>query len=451
MASFMPGEWGLGPTDQIGIIDAERKRKYAEALRQQQQPNGQMVGGIYVAPSITQRLAAAFSNYQGGKLMREADEKERSIYQAAEDKRRSAAERLAEVLKPKQVQDGFEQITPERQFDRFGSPIPGQDLTPAQGASKYKTVNPTPEDMLAAQIQYAQDLGDPNLLQQALAAQVNYAGQQQTRQDQREFQAQERIEKQKDRMLELQMRLEDQRLSRQERLDAQRELAQMQIEARRDLAAITRGNQSQPYYQPIQTSQGVMAFNARTGQLEPVQVNGQTVVGAQYDPSLQGEIAGAKEGGKVTGGAQAEAKVNLPSYVAEAEQTVKLVDDLLDSPGFKQAVGASRLVGVQKIPGTEARDFDIRLDQLKGKQFLQAFESLKGGGQITEVEGKKATDAISRMDAAASEEEFIKAAREFQSIIRNGVERAKRKAGVAVPATPAPVVKRFNPATGKIE
>lgn len=93
---------------------------------------------------------------------------------------------------------------------------------------------------------------------------------------------------------------------------------------------------------------------------------------------------------------------------------------------------------IQKIPGTSAKDFDIRLDQLKGKQFLQAFESLKGGGQITEVEGKKATDAIARMDAAGTEEEFIAAAREFQTIIRQGVARAKQKAGVVSPQLPAP-------------
>ena len=77
-----------------------------------------------------------------------------------------------------------------------------------------------------------------------------------------------------------------------------------------------------------------------------------------------------------------------------------------------------------------AKDFDVRLDQLKGQQFLQAFESLKGGGAITEIEGKKATDAIARMDAASSEAEFTKAAREFQSVIRQGVARAKNAQGV---------------------
>lgn len=126
---------------------------------------------------------------------------------------------------------------------------------------------------------------------------------------------------------------------------------------------------------------------------------------------------------------QVKAQANLPNAIQEGTNTVKLVDDLLSSKGFKQAVGGSRLLGLQKIPGTSARDFDVRLDQLKGKQFLQAYESLKGAGAITDIEGTKAGNAISRMDASQSEEEFQKAAREFQDVIRSGVERAKAKAG----------------------
>ncbi len=82
------------------------------------------------------------------------------------------------------------------------------------------------------------------------------------------------------------------------------------------------------------------------------------------------------------------------------------------------------------IPGTDAASFNIALDQLKGKQFLEAFESLKGGGQITQIEGEKATQAMSRMNKANTEDEFIKASREFQGIIKSGIDRAKNRAGV---------------------
>ena len=71
------------------------------------------------------------------------------------------------------------------------------------------------------------------------------------------------------------------------------------------------------------------------------------------------------------------------------------------------------------------------LDQVLGGAYLEAFETLKGGGQITVEEGKAATKARTRMSRAQSEKEFIDAAREYQSYIMKGVERAKAKAGAS--------------------
>jgi hypothetical protein len=185
---------------------------------------------------------------------------------------------------------------------------------------------------------------------------------------------------------------------------------------------------STPYFTPVQTANGVFAFDARTGRVAPIDVNGQPIVGSASDPALQGELAYSKESGKTKGEAVTTAQLDLPRDIQEADNTVKLIDELLAHPGMKTAVGKSSLLGVQKVPGTEARAFMVRLNQLKGKQFLQAFQSLKGGGQITEIEGQKATEAMSRMDNASTEEEFVAASREFQDIIRQGVERAKMKA-----------------------
>jgi hypothetical protein len=274
---------------------------------------------------------------------------------------------------------------------------------------------------------------------QGIAQMPQMEARQQERQADREFKQQEAEAARAARMQQLQeqqaMRmqmLQDQNASRQQMMQSQQDF-------QREMKKLGGGAASQPYFQPVQTAQGVMAFNARTGRVEPVMgANGQPVVGAQFDPALQGNLAGAKAGATATGKATAEAAFEAPKVVAEANEAVRLVDDLLKAPGFKQAVGASRMLGVQKVPGTAARDFDIRLDQLQGKQFLQAFESLKGGGAITEMEGKKATDAIARMNASGSEAEFTKAAREFQEVIRTGAERAKSRlpAGQQQPSAP---------------
>ena len=88
------------------------------------------------------------------------------------------------------------------------------------------------------------------------------------------------------------------------------------------------------------------------------------------------------------------------------------------------------------MPGTSATDFKSRFDEIMGGAFLEAFDTLRGGGSITETEGKKATAAKTRMSLAQSEGEFMSAAREYQGIVRKGLERAKAKAasGGAAPA-----------------
>ena len=112
--------------------------------------------------------------------------------------------------------------------------------------------------------------------------------------------------------------------------------------------------------------------------------------------------------------------------------------------GFETAVGFG-LPSYLTPAGSSASDFRVRLDQIKDRTFLQAFETLKGSGQITEKEGEKATSALNRMSTAQSEVEFIKAAREFEENLRTGMEMAKRKVGM--PTSGPSSVLRWNPKT----
>ena len=234
--------------------------------------------------------------------------------------------------------------------------------------------------------------------------------------------------------MQFQTKLQEGRLTREQAAQQAMQIEQMRLDGRREIAQLTAslkqgGAGAQPYYQPVQTAQGVMAFNARTGKMEPVQVNGQAIVGAQADPTLQGNIADAKATGTERAKNLVEAQAEAPKVVQQAEYTEKLVNDLLAHPGKKMAVGMSSINPMNYIPGTDGKDFRVRLEQLQGQQFMQAFESLKGGGQITNVEGDKATRAISRMQTAQSEEEFDTAAKEFLGVVKLGAQRAKNKAG----------------------
>jgi hypothetical protein len=127
-----------------------------------------------------------------------------------------------------------------------------------------------------------------------------------------------------------------------------------------------------------------------------------------------------------------EAEKGKPFEEVEAagNYTIRLLDELVNHPGMKDVVGAPNPFTAW-TPGTDAAGFKTRLRQIQGTQFLQAFETLKGGGQITQVEGEKAQAAIARMDASQSEEDFKEAATEFQGIIKSGLERARKRAGVA--------------------
>ena len=216
------------------------------------------------------------------------------------------------------------------------------------------------------------------------------------------------------------------------------------------LMQINRGSQidlANPYTGQAQTSLGVgmspgqaaslsqaeRHFGQSQGLAQQKVALDQLRTAMEMDPKYQASKAGMIAAGKESALNQVKSTQELPRVIQQGEQTIKLVDDLLNHPGFKMSVGKSAPIGsaLSLVPGTDSASFDIALNQLKGKQFLEAFESLKGGGQITQIEGEKATQAMSRMEKANTEDEFIRASREFQSIIQQGIGRAKAKAGVS--------------------
>ena len=117
-------------------------------------------------------------------------------------------------------------------------------------------------------------------------------------------------------------------------------------------------------------------------------------------------------------------------------------------PGFTGYVGATWKPGARLVEGSDEASYQALENQAKGGAFLEAYKTLKGGGQITEVEGKKATEAITRMNKAQNEDEYIKAALEYRSIIKKGIDRGKKgqsPSGMAIPEGAKSMLKN-NPA-----
>ena len=198
---------------------------------------------------------------------------------------------------------------------------------------------------------------------------------------------------------------------------------------------------------PGKTPPGYVPETGKGETLNPnnVDKNGNLIVtatpnAAEVASSYAGKVASAEAGGKVEGASTAQAKIDLPKVIDNANTAIKNVQELLAHPGFKSSVGMG-VPGMKYVPGSAQANFRSRLDQIQGGAFLTAIDTLKGTGAITEVEGAKATAAKNRMSTATSEDEFNKAASDYLDIIEQGVKQTYSRAGkdyVPLQKGPAP-------------
>lgn len=162
--------------------------------------------------------------------------------------------------------------------------------------------------------------------------------------------------------------------------------------------------------------------------------------------------------------AASAAKVLLPTATNAVNQAIKDVKALIAHPGMSAVIGLPEPLkggfGFAQLPGTSAAGFEARYKKVKGGSFLQAREALRGGGQITDFEGKKAEDAMAAMDKAQNENEFIQALNDYNGAMTRGLAILANAArgnftplgqAPAAPASGEPKVRSFNPKTGKIE
>ena len=125
---------------------------------------------------------------------------------------------------------------------------------------------------------------------------------------------------------------------------------------------------------------------------------------------------------------QAQAKSELPAIEDTVKQGTDLIDSILDDPGLPAVIGFMQ--GRTRGLTGRQRGLVKKIEQVQGKVFLDAFERLKGGGQITEIEGKAATDAQARInDRTVDEASFIDAMFELRETMELGLTRARESAG----------------------
>lgn len=416
-----------GPMMSQTLIDPEslalqRQKQYAAALMQQsQQPQGQMVSGRYVAPSFTQQLNSALNPVLGSYMMNQADTKQ---------------EQLAKALREEGVRDigqymGALQGKPESVTYSAEDVGPSMNVTPATGPDYNRALSIA--------------LGSRNPMVQALGAQT--IGE----------------------MTKPQKLGEGEQFVRFNPTSGKYETIASGAEKFRAPLQVDTGNAIE-FRDPKDPTKILQVVPKSLSMKDRAELADKGIIDGGGMPMASGQSGGTQAvnmGGQAMGfntnlaptdsralaldkaKRQQEFADKAPAALEMMNQTLTNIDDLIGDTkvvngkvvygtkkpheGFEMSVGFSGAPLAKYISGSPVSDFRSRFDQIKDKTFLQAFENLKGAGQITEVEGAKATSALNRMSLAQSEKEFITAAREFEQNIRSGMELARKRAGMANP------------------
>lgn len=399
-------------------MEIARKTRYAEALRRQSEEpmQGQMVSGHYVAPSWTQGLAKMLSAYGAGKMERDAAEAAKAYGEQQRADFTDTAAKYAQALRG---------VPADTMYD----PELGQNIEalPAQPGSQQ------------AALDIAMQSRNPMWQKFAMEAQLKRVSQ--TPRDQFG--------------VVMPQNYTPESLAAFQRTGNYGDLVPVMKGAAfgnvnpgqftpESLARYQQtGNYADlvPFRAPVQIDQGDRKTlfdpgtrGTRTFEVAPKPESMPDFKAAQT--KAEAEAKAAVDQTTKAAESASKAASELPVIEDKANYALNLLDTMVGSEdgkikphrGFDNYIGTWTGEYQAKIPGSQAADFKTYHDQVKGTAFLEAFESLKGGGQITQIEGEKATAAITRMERAQSREEYTKAARELQGIIRQGLKRARDKA-----------------------
>lgn len=115
--------------------------------------------------------------------------------------------------------------------------------------------------------------------------------------------------------------------------------------------------------------------------------------------------------------------------------TVNTIDSLLSNKSFDRLFGQmggdtwANLKRKVIKPGSEFANAVTLLDTIKGKTFLVGFDSLKGGGTITEKEGDEAKAAIGNLDLNQGAGNARKVLSDIRNLVADGVDMSIETSG----------------------
>jgi hypothetical protein len=193
-------------------------------------------------------------------------------------------------------------------------------------------------------------------------------------------------------------------------------------------------------YTPIQGEYDGRAAVALPGNDGRLYINGAPIDPDRFVPTSTFEQAANRAAGTIAGGDTTKAAVGLTDTIAQAERSLANLDGLLPqfdpagkpmsgtNKGFDEQFGTIGPIPQQwlgALDGSEKAGFQGRIEQVQGQAFLTAIDQLRGMGALSNAEGQTATRAITRISQKLPRDEFVKAVRELQAIVKRGVERAQ--------------------------
>ena len=126
-------------------------------------------------------------------------------------------------------------------------------------------------------------------------------------------------------------------------------------------------------------------------------------------------------------------RMAMPASEQNANRVLATLNDIVTHPGLDKTIGYPDILNkpLQMIPGGDRRAFKQKYDQLGGQEFLAAYNELRGGGGISEIEGLKAEKAISALkDTGISPAEFKKNMWIFRDAVQSGHDKQRQLIGL---------------------
>lgn len=137
-----------------------------------------------------------------------------------------------------------------------------------------------------------------------------------------------------------------------------------------------------------------------------------------------------------------KAEIAKADRQAAAQGAVDTFSTALDSLGeIEKSPGLSKAVGIRSafptVPGSDAANFEARLDTFKAQTFLPMVASLKGMGALSDAEGKKLSDAVGALSPKMSEDAFRSSIGKIRTQLESKLGTVKKQFDYQEPVAPA--------------